>query len=272
MMLVVMLGAVPHEIRGLVEVLKPEESFRFLGSVFHMIRKDHLSLILGVTGLGKVNGALVTSAVLERFSVDQVWNIGCAGAYGDGPLNKGDVLISTDILLGDEGVLTCREILSTQEIGIPVLEMGYRPLYASIPLGDQPGFAHCLEKTSEGVYECDGALPFSTDARKAGSCRSTRFKVVHGPSLTVSMVSGDKQTATHRFRRYGAFGENMEGSGVAQACIRHGVLMMECRGMSNLAGDRDKARWDFERAFAHCHTIMLQWLADIGLYMSSKKQ
>jgi futalosine hydrolase len=52
----------------------------------------------------------------------------------------------------------------------------------------------------------------------------------------------------------------MEGSAVAQACFRFNVPMVECRGMSNIAGDRDKGHWQIEKAVSHCHGILLGWL------------
>ena len=72
---------------------------------------------------------------------------------------------------------------------------------------------------------------------------SSPFQVVYGPSLTVSMVSGDRQTAKERFEQRRAFAENMEGTAVAQACVRFNIAMVECRGISNWAGDRNKTRW-----------------------------
>ncbi len=263
-MLLIILGAVSDEIQGLVRALRPSESFDFLGDRFHVSRQAGLSVMLGSTGLGKVNGATVASALLQRFSVHQVWNVGCCGAYRDGPLACGDVLISTKIFLGDEGVLTCAGTLPAKEIGIPVLTVDGEGIYDSIPLGGQAGFSRWLERTPEGTYERSGI--FQTAANADGGIRKVRslFRVFHGPSLTVSMVSGDEKTASRRFQHYGAFAESMEGSGIAQACFRHGVPMIECRGVSNLAGDRDKSRWNFEQAFSHCHTIVLNWLDGLG--------
>ena len=87
------------------------------------------------------------------------------------------------------------------------------------------------------------ASPVAADSKEA-----PRFKVQYGPSLTVGMASGDIQTADARFRRHGALAENMEGSAIAQTCLLFDVPFLEFRGISNMAGVRDKAKWDLGAA------------------------
>jgi futalosine hydrolase len=93
-----------------------------------------------------------------------------------------------------------------------------------------------------------------------GAPRGEYFRLVYGPSLTVGMVSGDGEVARRRFSRYEAFAENMEGSAVAQTCFRFKIPMMECRGISNMAGDRDKRNWRLEMAILHCRSIVQKCL------------
>jgi futalosine hydrolase len=66
--------------------------------------------------------------------------------------------------------------------------------------------------------------------------------------------------AGERFQRYGAYAENMEGSAVAHACRRFETPMVECRGISNVAGIRAKETWQLEKSIAHCHGIIINWL------------
>ena len=70
------------------------------------------------------------------------------------------------------------------------------------------------------------------------------------------MVSGDPQTALRRFQHHRALAENMEGSAIAQTCLLFGAPLMECRGISNTAGVRDKLQWDFGKAMYNCHAIL----------------
>ncbi len=68
-----------------------------------------------------------------------------------------------------------------------------------------------------------------------------------GPVLTVSTVTGSKRRAGELAGR-GGFAEAMEGFGVAEAAMRHGVPVGELRAISNEVGLRDAAGWDIRAA------------------------
>ncbi len=288
---IAILGAISEEVSPLVPLLENGESFAFLGQVLWTGARDNSQILLATTGLGKVNAAAVTAALLERFSIAQVWNIGSAGAYTEGPLEVGDVLITVDALCGDEGVLEKGGISSVARIGIPIAARGERVLYDRIPLhapimagasrdaspsgiyrlqpGVAPRSARFCRAGREVPQECGAKPPQeehfpetleATGSRLTAALPPDAFKLFHGPSLTVGMSSGDAETASQRFRRYGAFAENMEGSAVAQTCFLFDVPMAECRGISNVAGDRNRDRWQLRRAMDHCHGIVLNWL------------
>jgi futalosine hydrolase len=52
----------------------------------------------------------------------------------------------------------------------------------------------------------------------------------------------------------------MEGAAVAQVCLRYQVVFLELRGLSNWAGDRNKKRWQLERALDTCQRALLYLL------------
>jgi futalosine hydrolase len=52
----------------------------------------------------------------------------------------------------------------------------------------------------------------------------------------------------------------MEGAAVAQVCLRYQVVFLELRGLSNWAGDRNKKRWQLERALDNCQKAVLYLL------------
>ena len=130
------------------------------------------------------------------------------------------------------------------EIGIPLVFDDGEEFFDHFPPNWNADLEAIIQKTPPGIYRADQDL----------------FRLVQGPSLTVSMVSGDPLVAGKRFRHYGAYAENMEGSAVAQACRRFHIPAVECRGMSNLAGVRAKESWQMEKSIAHCHGIVINWL------------
>jgi futalosine hydrolase len=74
----------------------------------------------------------------------------------------------------------------------------------------------------------------------------------------VDAVSGDDWTANQRFGQFKALVENMEGVAAAHVCTLYGVPFQEIRGVSNRAGDRDKRRWDLDRAVTVAQEAVLK--------------
>jgi futalosine hydrolase len=287
------LGAVPIEVEPFFDLLDDSRDIHFRGSSFRKGRYANTSVLVGTTGLGKVNAAMMTAALAERFGLVSVWNVGCAGAYAEGPMSVGDVLVSTDVYCGDEGVITEKDVMSAEEIGIPIVVREGRSHYDHFSLVEESAFRNIQERMPSGPYrliasaprlaermrykmslgetiDVDGAGPLDPGTpvprfdRSAPSMKSSRddneFFLVYGPSLTVGMVSGDARVAQARYRRYAAFAENMEGSAVVQTCYRFGISVLECRGISNIAGDRSKDHWQVERAVANSCGILMTYL------------
>ncbi|MDA8307699.1 MAG: hypothetical protein M0Z81_12825 [Deltaproteobacteria bacterium] len=249
------LGATELEIAPL-DAIKTSGTIRLAGRSFSIRIHRDLRLLVGTTGIGKVNAAAITAAALSHFVSGEVWNVGCAGAYRDSGMGIGDVLVTDNCICADEGILTKDGPAPLSGIGIPLVLKNGRAFCDCFPLGDYIGRGQIRTILPEGVYEhaASGAvlLRASEDTCSAGSGEKPGFKVRYGPSLTVGMTSGDDQTASDRFHRFGAFAENMEGSAIAQTCLLFDVPFLELRGVSNMAGEREKARWDLPAAVDHC--------------------
>jgi futalosine hydrolase len=70
-----------------------------------------------------------------------------------------------------------------------------------------------------------------------------------GELLSVTAGSADADQALRRAERHpGAVAEEMEGFAVAMAARRFGVELRIVRGISNLAGDRERDRWRMDDA------------------------
>jgi futalosine hydrolase len=84
---------------------------------------------------------------------------------------------------------------------------------------------------------------------------------VVGTLLSVANASGSPAEAAGRARRHhGALAEDMEGFAVALACRRLAVPLTILRGVSNAAGERDRARWDLSAALAAAREGLLGML------------
>lgn len=82
-----------------------------------------------------------------------------------------------------------------------------------------------------------------------------------GAAGTVAAASGDEAHAHERRSRHPeVLAEEMEGYAVALACRRAGAPLAMIRGVSNVAGDRDHARWEIEAAFDATARAAATWL------------
>ena len=86
---IVVLSAFPAELAPLVEQSTIYETMELEGRVFRMGRLGRVPVVLGLTGIGLANAAVITRAVLEKFEVRGVVVSGVAGS----PLRIGDVAV-----------------------------------------------------------------------------------------------------------------------------------------------------------------------------------
>lgn len=260
---IAVLGAVPQEVQKLDALLANSRVDELAGGAFRIGKLQDHTVLVGATGIGKVNAAISAAALLTSYDIDQVWNIGCAGCFEQGGLKVGDVLITAEFLCGDEGVLSAQGVQSARQIGIPLVAKEGRGYFDAFPAS--PLVAQVKERLPAGCYGTGGGtllmpldLPDSTGLHAQPEAT---FQLAYAPSLTVGMVSGDPEVARQRYGHHRALAENMEGSAIAQTCLRLGKAFVECRGMSNTVGERDKRHWQMEKALAHCHAVLLNWLS-----------
>ena len=89
----------------------------------------------------------------------------------------------------------------------------------------------------------------------------------HGTAelLTVCSASATPAEAGARRARYpAAVAEDMEGFGVALACRLAGVALTIVRGISNVAGERDRRRWNVRAALRTARQRALECLEQAG--------
>ena len=196
-------------------------------------------LVLCAGGVGKINAAIATSALIERFRPRLVINLGCAGAYPGSGLSIGDLAVASEEILGDEGVLTTNGWQNLEYMNLPALVQGSQRYYNSIPLSK-----HAAEKAMQ-MADCYGV------------------KLVRGRFVTISTCSGTKQRGEELAGQFGAISENMEGAAVAMTCLRYGINCLEIRGISNLVEERDLQGWDIPRAVEAAQRFVLKYLEEL---------
>ncbi len=201
----------------------------------------HLASLL-VSGIGKVNAALATEALLSLRHPETVILFGCGGAYPRSGLQVGDLAIATDEIFGDEGVQSPSGFLDMEQLGLPLATYQNEPLFNKIPL------------ITPMINEVRAMLKPGLVAKGQS--------LITGPFVTVSCGSGTDQIAADITARTDGICENMEGAAVAQVCLQHKVSMIELRGISNMTGDRNQSAWDIPKATAIVQEAICELFAE----------
>jgi futalosine hydrolase len=185
-------------------------------------------LYLAAIGVGPIAAALSLGGLFTEIEVDRVIMTGSAGALPGSGMEIGDVAVAASETFAEVGVCVGEGIGDAVSIK---------------PLG--------IHKT----VVMDEEL-----ARSIISASNKTLSIRRGPFLTVAGVSGDLSQALSRARRFEAVVENMEGYSLALAAEMFGVKAAEVRGVSNMAGVRDKRAWNPFAANEAAQSVLLNYL------------
>lgn len=173
----------------------------------------------------------LTAAALAGRPYDLVLSAGIGGGFAPaaplGALALSDAIVAAD--LGAQGA-------EGAEGFVPVSGLGFGTETHEVPGAWVRSLTRALT-TEPG--------PAFADAPHAP------LTVVTGTALTVSTVTGTAARAAELRMRYPhAVSEGMEGFGVAEAAVAHGITVVELRAVSNAVGPRDRAAWRIGEALA----------------------
>ena len=184
------------------------------------------------TGIGSVNAAHALTCQLERQSPDLVIQFGIGGAYVPTGLPIRSVVLATEEIYGDVGVVTPEGWKPADEIGIPLIH-GDPPRFNRFPLNSR--------LVSIAAEICGAPC---------------------GPFVTVSQCSGVQAVGDALHTRFNALCESMEGAAAAHICTLYDVPFIEVRGISNLVEDRQPARWDIPGAADAAQSALIKIISD----------
>ena len=193
-----------------------------------------------ITGIAAVNTA---HALSRSFALDGLPNLviqtGIAGAFVPAQVPVGSVLLATEELYADVGVITPDGWLSSEAIGIPL-----------VPATDRhpARFNHFLVDSPLVQRAAAVCGPLIT--------RTGRF-------ITLSTVTGVRSIGDDLYTRFGALCESMEGAAAAHVCALHDVPFLELRGISNLVEDRDRSKWRIKEAAEAAQRATLRLLEHV---------
>lgn len=234
-----LLSSMPFESNKILRQFKNARRIKLAGKTVYKGKLSNTGILLINTGIGKANAALCATGLIERFPIRSIINLGAGGAYPASGLKIGDIAVASKEIYGEEGVVSSRGWESLKKIGIPLVQSGDKKYFNEFPL------------LTPHYLGTNRSRPPLLDVGKGD------FKIKSGSFVTVSAVTGTHKRALELERQFNAVCENMEGAAIAQVCKIYKVPMLEIRGISNIAGVRDKRKWNLKLASENCQRAVL---------------
>jgi adenosylhomocysteine nucleosidase len=224
--------AIPQELTHLRAILANSHSEQAAHTTFDTGTIDGHDVVLAGSGMGKVNAAVVTSLLADRFGCRTVVFSGVAGGL-DPRLAIGDIVVADLVIQHDAGVLENERVRTYQ-----------------------PGHAPVINPTERLGYPMDPEL--LERVRKQLDGLSLPNQIVYGTVLSGDQYLNCEITRRRLSSELGGQAIEMEGGAVAQVCEAFGIPWLVIRALSDLAGGN--ALFDFttfvDRAAASSATIL----------------
>ena len=202
--------AIPQELAALQRDLEQSHTEAAAHTTFITGVLDGHDVVLAGSGMGKVNAAIITTLLADRFGCRTIVFSGVAGGL-DPALSIGDVVVADRIVQHDAGVL----------------ENGMVRTY-------QPGHAPIINPTDRLGYPVDPALLDRVKLRLEGL--SVPGQIVYGTVLSGDQYLNCDTTRERLLGELGGQAVEMEGGAVAQVCEAFGIPWLVIRSLSDLAG------------------------------------
>ena len=205
------------------------DSVKIFGSEFHKGFIGNVEVVLTECGMGKVNAAIATSILIREFECSFIINTGIAGATK--PLKHRDIIIAESLAYHD----------------VDATIFGYK-------YGQVPGMP------AEYAVGIENIVMVKSVLNKIGV-----------PYKTAKVYSGDQfVTSIDAFKNLDnneGIVTEMEGTGVAQTCVRAGVDFVVLRYISDVIGEenQEESYFEFENDMAHeSANICIKLLKNLG--------
>ncbi|MBR3560650.1 MAG: 5'-methylthioadenosine/adenosylhomocysteine nucleosidase [Oscillospiraceae bacterium] len=228
------IGAMESEVTQLRAALGNLETTEHAGLTFYSGALGANRVVLVRCGVGKVNAARCTQALIDCYTPDYIVNTGIAGGIGEG-LAVADVVIGTELVQHD----------------FDVTAFGY----ARGNLCEQE------HRDTPTVFHSDEALIEAFRAAASSLLDGKRVK-------TGRIATGDLFVASAEAKRniagaFGAVAAEMEGGAIAQVAALSGVPFIVLRAISDLAdGSSPGSFGEFEQETADLSASILRKLIE----------
>lgn len=205
------IGAMESEVEQLRTQLSNRVEHRIANGLFYTGQLAGKDVILLQSGIGKVNAALTTALMIDRFAPDVIINTGSAGGL-DTALNVGDVVLAKQTTYGDADATA----------------FGYA--YGQVP--QMPAFYEPEQQLQTKVLAILTAI--SSEHQVAEGLIVTTDSFIHRPDQREHIVSHFPT----------AKAAEMEATAIAQTAFQFNVPSIIIRSLSDIAGKESSVTYD----------------------------
>lgn len=221
------IGAMDEEIALIKSKISNQEEITIANSLFikgNLLGKD---VVLLKSGIGKVNAAMSTTILMEKFSPEFIINTGSAGGFAS-DLEVGDIVVSSEVVYHDVDV-TAFDYVHGQVPGMP------ETFKADTSLVDQTMKAIEQLEVEGKVGLIATGDTFMEDPNHVKQVRE----------IFPSMIAAE-----------------MEAAAVAQVCHQYNCPFVVIRALSDIAGKESSVSFDafLKQAAKNASTIIFHLL------------
>lgn len=215
------------EIAPIERRLQDSREVAVRGNVFRVGTLNGRMVVVGRSGIGKVNAAIATTLLIGEFNPSAILFSGTAGAIDPG-LHPGDVVIGATMAQHDVGLQASDGI---QRRGVRNVLTGERdPLLVPAP----EALLTVARQSAQGL-----ALP--PVRTPVGEDRIPR--IIEGAIVTGDVFVSDEALRVTLRNSLGATAVEMEGAAVVQTCRQFGVSCLVVRSITDRADGQAQASY-----------------------------
>lgn len=203
------IGAMDEEIALLLENMTEKKEQTVANCLFVEGRMQDRKVVLLKSGIGKVNAAMATTILHERFSPTHIINTGSAGGFAEN-LEVGDVVISTEVVHHD--------------VDVTAFDYAY---------GQVPGHPATYTADQNLIRKAQKAMQ-TIDVNYEEGIIATGDTFMEDPDR-VAFVRGKFPTM---------IASEMEAAAVAQVCYLYNKPFVIIRALSDIAGKKSSISFD----------------------------
>lgn len=197
-----LVGAMDQEIERILQSMTARQPIELAGFMFYQGKLFGQDVVLLKSGIGKVNAAIGTTLLIDRFKPQCIINTGSAGGF-DPALRVGDIVISSEVVHHDVDIC----VLGFARGQVADMPLTYSSDPVLVRIAEQ-----CIEAL-QGIAAVHGLI-------------GTGDAFMSDP-LQVARVKAD-------FPQIKAV--EMEAAAIAQTCHRFGLPFIIIRSLSDIAG------------------------------------